>query len=63
MRTIDGLRQDLRHACWGLSRTPAFGLAAVLTLALGIGANAAVFAVAYGVSLRPLPFAEQAGSS
>ena len=57
-RAIDGLRQELRHARRGLSRNPGFALAAVLTLALGIGANAAVFAVAYGVLLRPLPYAE-----
>ena len=37
-------------------RSPAFAAAAVATLALGIGAATAIFSVAYGVSLRPLPY-------
>ncbi|MEO5740941.1 MAG: ADOP family duplicated permease [Vicinamibacterales bacterium] len=58
--TADQLRQDLRYAGRGLARNPGFALAAILTLGLGIGANAAVLAVAYGVLMRPLPYADAA---
>jgi putative ABC transport system permease protein len=47
---------DLRHALRGLVRRPAFTAAAILTLALGIGANTAIFSAVWHLLLAPLPF-------
>jgi predicted permease len=53
---MDGVAQDLRLAARGLRRSPAFAGAAVLTLAVGIGAAIAIFGVVDAAVLRPLPF-------
>jgi len=55
---MDQLLQNLKVATRSLLRHRAFSLAAVLTLALGIGAATAIFSVVYGVLLRPLPYSE-----
>jgi putative ABC transport system permease protein len=55
---MDALFQNLKIATRSLLRQRGFSLAAVLTLALGIGAATAIFSVVYGVLLRPLPYPE-----
>jgi predicted permease len=54
--TLDNLRQDLRLAIRSLLRAPAFAAVTILTLALGIGANTAIFSIVNGVILRPLSY-------
>ena len=49
-------RHDLGYALRMLVRNPGFAIAAIATLALGIGASTAIVSVAYGVSARPLPY-------
>ncbi len=60
---MDGMGREIRHAARRLVRSPAFTLAAVLTLGLAIGANASIFTVVHRVVLNPLPYPESQTSN
>jgi putative ABC transport system permease protein len=59
MALVDSVAREVRHGFRMLRHNPAFAAAALLTLAIGIGANTAVFSVVNSILLRPLPYQHQ----
>ena len=58
---LDDLQRDIAYSLRTLLRNRSFAIVAILTLAFGIGANAAIFSVVRGVMLKPLPYADPEG--
>jgi predicted permease len=58
---LESVRQDIRHGARMLVKNPGFSLIAILSIAIGVGANAAMFSVADGLVLRPLPVPDPSG--
>ena len=57
-RWLDDLWRDVRHGIRGLRKSPGFAASVVLVIALGIGANTAMFGIVYSMLIRPLPYPE-----